>query len=468
VDDHLAGYALFLAGYIMQEAGRTGLAFNLFARCQQMGGKQASIYMNQGMCLEDIDIDRSAEQFEKALKLDPKHPKALANMGLCRLLMADPDGCIEYSDKALTVAPREKQLAPYHNKGLALLMKRDWSDGWAHYYETIGVKAREARQYGEAEDWDGVSRGTLVVYGEQGVGDEIMFASIFNDLPSGMTVVLDTDRRLATLMARTFPHIHVYGTRFEPDTDLLDDYSPDYQIACGQLPHFYRNSDDSFPGQPFLRPDPERCVQWRALFDTFEGRKIGIAWRGGLPNTLQKNRSLAPDDLLPLRERFSGDTLVSLEYHEVDDDTAHTLRLKRYDETRKGRDIDPLAALIAELDFVITACTTVVYLCGALGVPCFVMVPNRPGYRYHIEGAHFPWFNSVTLLRQLPRESWGTATKRFANLIEREINDVKYHDRLRSAGGRSLPRPVPQHTEPVVCAGDDMPDQPAKPAVLQA
>ena len=101
------------------------------------------------------------------------------------------------------------------------------------------------------------------------------------------------------------------------------------------------------------------------------------------------------------------DTFISLEYKPVTEDLGE---IKTYPRaTAKGGDIDDLAALISELDAVITACTTVVYIAGALGIPCYVLVPDQPGYRYGIEG-DFPWYGSVTLIRQ--DGSWRETLKR--------------------------------------------------------
>jgi ADP-heptose:LPS heptosyltransferase len=165
---------------------------------------------------------------------------------------------------------------------------------------------------------------------------------------------------------------------------------------------------------PYLTADPERCIQWRALFDTFKGKKIGIGWRGGLPNTGMKKRSLELEDFEPLLN--DHDTFISLEYKPVDQSELYRYGIKSYPRaTAKGVDIDDLAALVNELDLVVTACTTTVYVAGALGIPCIVLVPDQPGYRYHLQG-DFPWYNSVNLVRQM-----GTWRETIERLIKREL-----------------------------------------------
>lgn len=385
--------ALFLSGYIMLQAERFGLAYHIYERCAQLNPKQSEIYANMGMCLEESDPYRAMRMFQKAYQLKPDNANAYANEGLMHLLTGNPARCVELCEKAESLKPELR--AAKHNKGLAQIMLRQWKEGWQNYYDTLGVKHREGRDYGLPE-WNG-EPGTVIVYGEQGVGDEIMFSSCLPDLMKTNSVILDCDSRLEDLFSRSF-NCPVYGTRFKDSTPILDNHEAQYQCAIGQLPRFYRNCEASFPGSPYLNPDPEQSIQWRALFDTFKGKKVGIAWSGGLPNTGMKKRTLSPDDFEPIFN--DHDTFISLEYKPVEKEIIDKYGIKSYPRaTAKGGSIDDLAAMISQLDYVVTACTTVVYIAGAMGVPCYVMVPDKPGYRYHTEG-DFPWYNSVILVRQ--------------------------------------------------------------------
>lgn len=378
--------ALFMTGYIMMQAERYGLAYHIYERCAQLNPEVSQIYSNMGMCLEDHDPDRAIELFKHAYHLDPKNSHAMANEGLIYLQTGRPEKCIKLCDMALEIEPNLR--SAIHNKGLAKIMLREWKEGWKLYYDTLGVKHREKRNYGLPE-WNG-EPGKVLVYGEQGVGDEIMFSSCLEDLSKTNQIVLDCDSRLESLFKRSFD-FPVYGTRFKKEALWVEKEKPDYQCAIGQLPHFYRNKEADFPGKPFLKVDPERSFMWKSLFDKFPGDKVGIAWRGGLPHTGEKKRSLELSDFNSLFDK----TLISLEYKTVEKDS----RIKSFPETLKGRSIDDLASIIVNLDYIVTCCTTVVYVAGALGVPCYVLVPNHPGYRYHKKG-NFPWFKSVQLIRK--------------------------------------------------------------------
>lgn len=435
-DTQAGQMALFMTGYIFLQAERYGLAYQIYQRCAQLRPDMSEIWSNMGMCLEDHDKHKAIKLFDKAIKLSNQNAKGYANKGLMQLQTGNPKGCIKSCERALNIDSTLR--SAIHNRGLARLMMRDW-DGWEDYFDTIGVKHREKRDYGKPE-WNGED-GTVLVYGEQGVGDEIMFASCLPDVMKTNNVVFDSDSRLEGLFRRSFD-CEVYGDRFKTESRAADQEF-DYQCAIGQLPYFYRRSEDSFPGTPYLTPDPERCIQWRALFDTFPGKKIGIAWRGGLRNTGEKARSLELDDMEPILR--DENTYISLEYKEV-----HPLALEKYNiksyprATAKGGDIDDLAALVNELDMIVTSCTTVVYIAGALGIPCHVLVPDTPGYRYHTEG-RFPWYTSVTLHRKNRGQSWKSLVKQSKGSIYED------NDRVRSCGDGCISRPVQLDNE--ACIG---------------
>jgi hypothetical protein len=139
-----------------------------------------------------------------------------------------------------------------------------------------------------------------------------------------------------------------------------------------------------------------------------------LAWRGGSRVTGASRRSLELEDLEPILN--DRDTFISLEYKPVDKFLLDKYGIKSYPRaTGKGGDIDDLAALVSQLDLVVTACTTVVYVAGALGVPCVVLVPDKPGYRYHITGDDFPWYKSINLVRQ--KGSWRETVEAARKLI---------------------------------------------------
>lgn len=427
-DSVIAQSALFLTGWIYLQAERFGLAYHIYQRCAQLNPKVSAIWLNMATCLEDIDLDKAIKYAQKARHLDKKSSLPWANEGLMQMKRGYPDKCIKLCEKALELDPDNRQAL--HNIGLSKLMLKEW-DGWQEWSDTLGVMGRTEMDYG-LPNWDG-EKGKILVYGEQGVGDEIMFASCIREIMHNHNIVIDTDKRLQSLFARTFD-CPVYGTRFDDESPILNDH-PDleYQIAIGQLPAFFR-ANGEFPGQPYLRANPDQSVMYRKYFEVLPGKKIGIAWTGGTRRNGQDKRSMHIDDFIPLLNDIDN-TYISLEYNPVDKSKMEQFNIKTFPKvTGKGQDIDELAAMIGELDMVVTCCTTVVYIAGALGIPCYVLVPSIPGYRYHLEG-DFPWYDSVKLVRQEKGQAWIDVVKTVAELINAESND-----RVRSKGDNSVSR----------------------------
>lgn len=410
--------ALFMVGYIFMKAKRYGLAYHIYARCAQMRPDRAEIYSNMGMCLEDEQPKQAMQCFDKALQIDPKYYQAIANKGLCHLRLAEPAKCLELSKKALGFEP--KLTSALQNKALANLMLRNWKEGWKGFYDTIGIESRKQKDYGAQEWKPGVKPGSIVVYGEQGVGDEIMYASCIEDLlRDGFEVILDVDERLESLFKRSFPDCTVYGDRFKPGSRVIDNHKPRYQAAIGQLPHQYRNKENSFPGKPYLSPNREYAAMWSARQDMkIHKNRVGIAWSGGLRNTGKTRRTIDKEIISMFVD--PRDVVTCLDYKPVDPSYVRRLGLL-YEErdVKKGGNIDYLTAIVSTLDYVVTPCNTLVYIAGALGVPCFVLVPAEPSYRYHAEG-NFPWYKSVHLHRQKPGEPWTQACQRLKEFINAE------------------------------------------------
>ena len=408
--------ALFMAGYILMQAERYGMAFNLFERSRQIAPNHTETYNNMGMCVDDSNTQLAIQYFDKALELKPSNASAMINKGLMLMKSGNPEKCIELCLQALRIDPDSR--AAHDNLGLAYLMTRQWEKGWAEYQWGLGGKHRKKHDYGVPE-WDGKTAGNIIIYGEQGIGDEIMFASCIPDaLKHANHVTIDCDSRLEGLFSRSFD-CHVSGTRYGGEIDTP--VEPDFACSIGDLPRFYRNKHKDFPGTPYLTPDPERCVQWRALLDQYQGMKIGIAWSGGVKNTGSARRSITLDDLAPLFD--SGHTFVSLEYNKPDQTELDKYDVKHWHRAvGKGADFDETIALISELDLVISVTTTVIHAAGAIGKECWTLAPMNPPALIHKSG-DLPWYKSVKMFRQTT--DWAEVIGQVANKLEKTYGCTK-------------------------------------------
>jgi tetratricopeptide (TPR) repeat protein len=399
---------LYMAGHIYEKAGNVPVAYHMFKVATEQDPREASGWLNFGRCAEDLWRTKEAERaYEKALKLGKRDDTMRCTLGNLAALCIDNARYSEaekWAKKALAEWP--DFAGARGNLGFAQLGQRNWSEGWKNYRACLGTTSRTKFDYGVPE-WDGTPGKAVVLYGEQGIGDEISFASMVPDAVRNCArVIIDCDTRLAHLFARSFPEAKVYGTRqVRPKTNLPWTEQFDAALAIGQCGEYYRTQDSDFDGKPYLVADPERVLMWKALWAQKGKPVIGIAWNGGIPKTGARFRRWTLEQLLPVLTSVDAHWVV-LEYKsaagEVEAFRAKhpEIDLKEYPHATLTRDYDDTAALVASLDHVFCIQTAVAHLGGALGVPTWVCVPPISQWRYGGEGESVPWYSSLRVIRQ--------------------------------------------------------------------
>lgn len=412
--------ALCLASHILIDAERFGLAHAVTKAALSIAPDEPALLTNMGICYEkQQNLEEAERYFVKALQKKPDDDLTLTNLGFVYLHKGLPERSVVMCQKAIAIAPKVPHAR--FNMGQAQLMMGQWEEGWKNYEANLGKHlGRRERVYGAIPRWTGDNNMMLIAYGEQGIGDEISFASCIPDLQRENTVIIECDHRLTGLFKRSFD-CDVYGTRYKKGgIDWPRRYPIDATVAMGSLPGFYRNKTEDFPGTPYLKADPERRIQWRALLDSLGDKpKIGITWTGGMARTMTKRRSLELEQLLPILKQDAH--FVSLQYKDCPEIEAfaetHGVKIHHWPHAMQTQDYDDTAALVAELDLVITVQQSAVHLAGALGVPTWVLIPKAPHWRYGLTGQDMPWYKSVRLYRR--RENWAETIGEVAdNLAE--------------------------------------------------
>lgn len=398
--------SLYFIGQALLDANKIGLAHVLFKRLTELYPERQEVWNELGRChQENHDLEAGFKCFQRSLHFKPRSVHALNNMALMYINMNQPEEALELVDKALSLGPTPgEELDALDNKALAHLSLHEWEEGWKLYEKTLGHnKHRKERLYTEPGRWDGSKGKTVVAYGEQGLGDEISFASCVPDLIRDCKkVVIDCDPKLEGLFRRSFPKADVYGTRYRTDNEWPMNYKLDGRVAFSTLPMFYRNRTEDFPGTPYLVADEDRRLQWRALLERYPKPWIGIAWNGGLTITGRVRRSLKLDQMLPILVQKG--TFFCLEYNDASEEIAkfekeRGVKVIQWPRATLTPDYDDTAALVSELDLVISVTTSVIHLAGALGVPCWTMVPPRPRWFYVGKDDRLPWYKSIKLFR---------------------------------------------------------------------
>jgi Flp pilus assembly protein TadD len=309
-------------------------------------------------------------------------------------------------------------LGPQYILGLRSLQLGWFEVGWP-YYEAGLALGRDSRLEPlsvTCPDWDGrpLDTGTLWVRGEQGVGDEILFAGALHGLKAQAEQVLVTvDSRLKRLLARAHPDL-VIEDRATPHAELMEIYAPVATVPIGSLPlrtGGFGPSKAPSSHQPTLAVEPDAVAHARTRLRLVRQDRpaIGFAWAGGA-RWVRGMRSVPLELWQPLLAHTNIDW-VSVQYGEASRDLgqlpARLLdRIKQDLAVDFNADLDGAAAVLRGLDLVITVSNANAHLAAALGCPCWVLVPRFTDWRW-TEGDHYSrWYPDVRIFRQDQPFDW--------------------------------------------------------------
>ena len=398
------GLAGLLADNYMQYLANYGLLEDLkvaISLCSADVTESSQLLLAQ-CCLEAGLLDESLDH----LKLCPDDDRKV-------FLQARLANCTANAAEALALLRRLYSKHPGNpnirfDLSLALLSRADWSAAWPHYEQRFsivnssycvpaGIRPVNSELHPKGRH--------VLVFGEQGIGDTVMMASVLPDLlDAAASVVLFVQPRLAELFSYSFPGLEVVSAISEDQFLKFDSC-----YGMGTLPRFFRPSTSSCPGDSYLSVDHVRIDAWKQKLAEFgAGLKVGVAWRGGPAGLSGQRRSMALQRLLPVLE-LEGVHWFSLqnrhdplELEQLHD--SHDVLVTHFSGI--ADDIYETAGLIAALDLVITVQQSALHLAGALGQEAWVLLPAKAEWRYGSQGSQMPWYNSVELFRQSALGDW--------------------------------------------------------------
>jgi hypothetical protein len=270
----------------------------------------------------------------------------------------------------------------------------------------------------------------VLVWGEQGVGDEVMFGGLlreFRGLCGEMLVQLD--RRLVGLFERSLP-----GVKFFVRGEVVDEGLYDEQIPIGSLARYLRPSRESFEGKGggYLKAKAGLREHFRERMGVGSGeRVIGLSWKSAAPET-GAARSLGLEELVSALSAVGQKVrFVNLQYGDVEADirgVRERLGVEVYSESEvdNREDLEGLAGLIEACDEVVSVGNATAHLAGALGKKTLVLLPYVAGWRWLHEGDRCPWYDSVTLLRQTELGEWKKVLCELASVCSKDARDASW------------------------------------------
>ena len=376
----------------------------------------AEFQNNLGMALAEQGRLAEAEAcYRQALRLKPDYAGAYSDLGVT---LAD-QGRLTEAVACYQQALRLKQdYAEVHtNLAYACLLRGDFEAGWSEYEWRTLCRDSSPPQLQQPR-WDGSSlQGrTILLFAEQGLGDTLHFiryAPLVKQ--TGAAVIVQCQEPLLSLL----------GTCAGIDWLVPEGTEPprfDVQAPLPSVPGLARTTLASIPAKvPYLSADPELRARWREALSGVRGFKVGIAWQGNTAHKRDRQRSVPLLTFLPLAGA-PGVRLVSLQTgpgrEQVPDHPDHLAVLDMADQLG---DFADTAALVSNLDLVITVDTAVAHLAGAMGLPVWVALPLCPDWRWLLEREDSPWYPSMRLFRQTTLGDWSEVFDHIARALQQHM-----------------------------------------------
>ena len=379
-----------------------------------MPGHPAAHY-NRGVALIKLGrYEEAAAANDAALAAEPGHGNAWLNRGKALAQLNRYDEAIASYGKVLSL---KKDHADAHfNQAMALLTQGQYQRGFAAYewrWRRTGMPPQKSRG---KPLWLGeypLARKTVLLHGEQGLGDTIQFARYVPVLAAaGAKVVLEVQPELKTLMSRLDGTSSVIGRGDAP--------SPfDVHCPLGSLPLALKTELGNVPARvPYLTADGARLAKWTAEIGALPAPRVALVWSGNPDHDNDRNRSIALRRLKPLFEA-SAASFISIQ-RELRGDDAEALAASRI--THVGAELEDFAdtaAVLALCDLVIAVDTAAAHLAGAMGRPVWVLVPFAPDWRWTLSGETTPWYPTARLFRQTKPDGWDDVIARVGAAFNR-------------------------------------------------
>lgn len=398
-----------------RRAGEHEAALDGFQALAQAAPESSENQNNLGVALRSVGrLDEALSAFREATRLDPGSHEAHNNLGVTLQQLGRVEDAVAAYREALVRKPDFGDAS--FNLGMALLLLGRTTAGWA-LYETRW-RSRQlagAERQLDAPLWDGApDGGTLLVHAEQGLGDTIQFCRYIPLLGRRRKVVFEVQPELKALLGG-LPGSHELVARGE----LL----PAFDLHCPLLgvPHRVGASLADIPEAPYVTSDAAKRADWARRLAPLPGLKVGVAWAGGTRADAEKdllnNRRSIPLAAMAGLLDSPGVSFVSLQFEPGRRAELERMRPDVLDPMGSVTDFSDTAALVDNLDLVISVDTSVAHLAGALGRPVWLLNRSAPDWRWLLDRDDSPWYPSLRQFRQSAPNDWAPLIAQVAQAL---------------------------------------------------
>ncbi|BDC41307.1 hypothetical protein PTKU15_46040 [Paraburkholderia terrae] len=360
-----------------------------------------------------FDVDGALAAATRAVEIDPNSAVAHSNLAQALKEAQRWDDALTHASTACKLAPDNASLRT--GLGVLHLLRGNYAEGWpaheARWNDPASMLTNGRPQFGKPQ-WRGESlKGkTLLVWGEQGMGDVLQFCRFMPLLAQhvhreGGRIVWNSFPQMGALLPRSFgEHIDAYSDARE--VEALPPF--DFELPLVSVPLMLGTRIESIPPVvPYLRADTDLRDAWRARLADEKRLKVGLAWTGSLNHGRNRFRRVGAERYAQAFREIDGVAFYSLQPGATADvEAARAAGLPMHDFTHEWRNFDDTAAFVSELDLVISVCTSAAHLAGALGQRTWVLLDVNPYWTWMIDRRDSPWYPTATLYRQRQFAQW--------------------------------------------------------------
>ncbi len=367
-------------------------------------------------------FDEAISAHQRALTINPRYFEAWCNLGNAFTAQNRLDEAIEACDRALEIQPNSADV--HYNRALALLTLGRLREGWPGYEARWECKPQRTRREFSQPKWNGerdLHGKSILLYAEQGLGDTLQFVryvSLVAEL--GARVYLEVQAPLKELLSGIG-----HGTEVFARGEALPPF--DLQCPLLSLPGAFQTDVLSLPAKvPYLWPSAEKKEKWKGRLSSEKALKVGIVWSGNAAHKNDHNRSI-PFSLFKGLFR-EADARFFVVQKQVSDEEAHQLSGVSHVTNLASElgDFTDTAAILSNLDLLISVDTSVAHLAGGLGIKTWLLLPAAPDWRWLLARDDSPWYPSFRLYRQPKVNDWESVISHLADdlkqncIIERD------------------------------------------------
>ncbi|MCS5613776.1 MAG: tetratricopeptide repeat protein [Candidatus Poribacteria bacterium] len=428
--------AFYNLGLALQEQGELDQAIQAYHRALEINPNYSEAYNNLGIALkEQENLDDAIQVYHRALEINPNYSEAYNNLGNVLKEQGKLDDAVLAYRSALGINPDYSEA--HNNLGLVLLLQGNFSSGWREYEWRL--KCKELGFFLNKRDfpqvlWNGsdLNGKTILVWAEQGIGDEIMLASMLPTLlKMNSNIIVECDKRLVPLFQRSFPFIQFVPREDSANPKLLDT-TIDYQIPMGSLGQWLRADKDAFlPKQEsYLQACPNRVGKLQEKYRSLAGDKllVGISWKStGIDKKRAQTKNAPLKHWTPILSQKDC-YFVNLQYGNIREEIEAYTTATGYpvyidEEIDPLSDLDGFAAQVSVLDLIVSTSNTTVHMSGGLGKKVWVLLSSRPDWRWMLEEENTPWYQTVRLFRQEKSGDWEGVFQRISSALKQDVTD---------------------------------------------